>query len=84
MLREMEQQADVLLLTRPRSERAAFPADLAAALAQPAGEKVLLFDTVSEAIDSVFSQATGDDLVVVAGSLYLVGEFRHLLVGEVV
>jgi dihydrofolate synthase/folylpolyglutamate synthase len=84
MLREMEQQADVLLLTRPQSERAAFPADLAAALAQPAGEKVQLFDTVSEAIDSVFSQATGEDLVVVAGSLYLVGEFRHLLVGEVV
>lgn len=83
MLRDMEQEADVLLLTRPDSERSASPADLAGALARPSGDQVQLFNTVTGAIESVFRQATADDLVVVAGSLYLVGEFRKLLVGEV-
>ncbi len=84
MLREMEKVADVLLLTRPESERSALPADLAGVLVQPLSAEVQLFDSVADALDSVFGQATPADLVVVAGSLYLVGEFRKLLVGEVV
>ena len=84
MLREMDEVADVLLLTRPESERSASPADLASVLAQPSGQKVQLFDSVSGVLESVFRQASPDDLVLVAGSLYLVGEFRKLLVGELV
>lgn len=84
MLNDVARVADMLLLTRPESERAAPPQDLYDQLQDVEGKEVRLCATVDNALRLVQEQATVDDLVVVAGSLYLIGEFRKLLVGEVV
>ncbi len=84
MLNDVARVADVLLLTRPETERAAHPQDLYDQLQDVEGKEVRICVTVDEALMLVQEQASVDDLVVVAGSLYLIGEFRKLLVGEVV
>lgn len=84
MLLEVAQEADVLILTRPDSERAALANDLAGVFEGTDRKDILITDSVVEALKTVAAQATPDDLIVVAGSLYLIGEFRRLLIGEVV
>lgn len=84
MLRDIALQADVLLLTRPDTERAAAPEALRRQLEDLHGSHIMCCSSVKEAYDQVHDRAAADDLVVVAGSLYLIGEFRKLLMGEVV
>lgn len=84
MLNEIGRVADVLLLTRPDSERAASPEELHGQLQHIERREVRICATVENAVRLVEQQAEVDDLIVVAGSLYLVGELRKLLVGEVV
>ena len=84
MLNAIARKADYLLLTRPDSERAATPEQLAAALDSRAGKQYECLSTVAEALARAKVLASPGDLVVVAGSLYLIGEFRKLLMGEVV
>ena len=84
MLQRVAELADTLYLTRADSERSAMPADLATALGPMVEKPVAQFSELARALDAVLQRAKADDLVVVAGSLYLVGEFRKLLVGEVV
>lgn len=84
MLLEVAREADVLILTHPDSERAALPKDLASVLAGTCRNDMVITDSVADALKSVMAQAAPDDLIVVAGSLYLIGEFRSLLIGEVV
>ncbi len=76
--------ADRILLTRPQSERAAAPAEMARVLEKSNPSRVSCHETVAEALCRATTQARPGDLVVAAGSLYLIGEFRRLLVGEVV
>ncbi len=83
MLNKVARMADYLILTCPDSERAAVPEDLVAVLGNDVGHYDCL-SPVSEVLLKIKQVATPDDLVVVAGSLYLVGEFRKLLMGEVV
>jgi dihydrofolate synthase / folylpolyglutamate synthase len=84
LLQAMASLADLILLTRPQSERAAAPAEMARALEHADPAWVSCHETVAEALSHVTALARPGDLVVVAGSLYLIGEFRRLLVGEVV
>ena len=84
MLNDVARLADVLLLTRPESERAAQPQDLYDQLEHIEGKEVRICSTVDTATELVQEQASPEDLIVVAGSLYLIGEFRKLLLGEVV
>ena len=84
MLNEVSRVADVLFLTRPDSERAALPEELQGQLQHVEGKEVRICATVEDALRLVERQAGLEDLIVVAGSLYLVGELRRLLVGEVV
>ena len=84
MLNDIGRVADVLLLTKPDSERAAEPGDLKSQLRHDEGREVQICSTVNEALELVQKRAGIEDLIVVAGSLYLVGELRKLLVGEVV
>ncbi len=83
MLNDVAAVAEILLLTRPDSERSAHPEDLFAQLQNTAGKDIRICDTVEIAHEQVSSQADIGDLILVAGSLYLVGAFRKLLVGEV-
>lgn len=84
LLQAMACLADLILLTRPASERAAAPAEMARAIAAGDPSRVSCHETVAEALSRAMALARPDDLVVAAGSLYLIGEFRRLLVGEVV
>lgn len=83
MLNDVARVADVLVLTRPDSDRAAHPEELYDQLQTSAQREVQICATVQSAAKFVKEQASVDDLILVAGSLYLIGEFRKLLVGEV-
>lgn len=76
--------ADTLLLTTPDGERSAEPEQLLAHLPEKERQKAILARDVAEAITIAEKEATSEDLIVVAGSLYLVGAVRKLLVGELV
>jgi len=61
-------EADLFVATRYQAERSADPEEL---LEGGWGEKT---ESVDEAIDLVLSQAKADDLILVTGSIYVVGE----------
>jgi dihydrofolate synthase/folylpolyglutamate synthase len=84
MLDRIAGVADTLILTRPDSERAATPAEMRARLHSIHHEKTILCQTVAESLTLAANKAGKDDLILVAGSLYLVGEARPLLAGELV
>jgi dihydrofolate synthase/folylpolyglutamate synthase len=76
--------AGVLLLTQPQGERAAQPAQLLAHLDEAARQRSECIADVEQALRRAEALAADGDLVVVAGSLYLVGAVRKLLLGELV
>lgn len=76
--------ADRIVLTRPSGERAATPEQLLACLPAPLQEKAELVADVIQALKVAESAAGPGDIIVVAGSLYLIGAVRTFLVGELV
>lgn len=76
--------AEYLILTRPDGERSAEPEQLAECLPDDVRGKAVLARDVADALKEAEKLVTPDDLIVVAGSLYLVGAVRKLLVGELV
>lgn len=70
-----------VVLTRAGSSPRALPPE---ELAPHWHERVSLTVTPREAIQAALAISTPDDLIVVAGSLYLLGEIRPILVGEAV
>jgi len=75
--------ADRIIFTRPESERSATPEQLAAILAEGERSKAQSVPTVGEALALAADMAQSGDLICVAGSLYLVGAARKILLGEV-
>lgn len=75
--------ADRIIFTRPESERSATPEQLVATLAEDEQGKAQSAATVAEALALAAGMARSTDLVCVAGSLYLVGAARKILLGEV-
>ena len=73
---------DQLILTRAESERSLDPKILYTSLLQDIREKTCCIEPAEAALDRALAQATERDLVCVAGSLYLVGRLRSLIVGE--
>jgi dihydrofolate synthase/folylpolyglutamate synthase len=73
--------ADGLVLTAPRMDRAASPAEVAASAGGHARE-ARLEPKVAKALRAARRMAGPSGLVVVAGSLYLVGEVKALLEKE--
>jgi dihydrofolate synthase/folylpolyglutamate synthase len=76
--------AHTILLTRPDGERSADPELLLENVPTAYKEKCRLFPTVETAIHEAEDVASGDDLILIAGSLYLVGASRKILLGELV
>lgn len=74
--------ADTIILTRPESERSAVPEELKAILSEEHQQKTLCIESVREAVTRALDSADSDDLVCIAGSLYLVGKARQILRGE--
>jgi dihydrofolate synthase/folylpolyglutamate synthase len=71
---------DGVVTTAPASERSVPPSQLAERIADLVDVPVLVAEEVELAIDMARAEAGPDGAVLVAGSLYLVGEARKLLV----
>jgi dihydrofolate synthase/folylpolyglutamate synthase len=77
MLHKLAPLADHIILTRPRYERAAEPESLR----EVAGEfakRTELIRSVRQALKRAMTLATSEDLVVVTGSLYFIGEVKEI------
>lgn len=74
--------ADWIIFTRPESERSATTEQLIALLGAD-DNKAQGVATVAEALALAADLANAGDLICVAGSLYLVGAARKILLGEV-
>jgi dihydrofolate synthase/folylpolyglutamate synthase len=69
--------ADRIILTRPTYERAAEPESLRAVAGEFA-ERTELIRPVGEALEKAIGLATSEDLVLVTGSLYFIGEVKEI------
>lgn len=78
MLGELSEVASEVVLTRVPMERSANPQRLAEAV--PEGIRIRTIESPVEAADYLISSARLDDTILVAGSLYLLGEVRARLV----
>lgn len=76
--------AHTIILTKPDGERSAEPELLLQNVPGEFKDKCTLMPTVKEAIAEAEKLAGPDDLILVAGSLYLIGASRTLLLGELV
>ncbi|MCF6187023.1 MAG: bifunctional folylpolyglutamate synthase/dihydrofolate synthase [Desulfobulbaceae bacterium] len=76
--------ADRILFTRPESERSAMPEDLMNCLPETMIDRAESVASVEKALQAAAEWATEDDLICIAGSLYLVGRARQILLGELV
>ena len=73
-------KANTMILTRPDNSRAIPPPALFDLLPAAVDRKeVFVTETVEEALAKAREVSTGGDLIVVTGSLYLVGEVKRLL-----
>jgi dihydrofolate synthase/folylpolyglutamate synthase len=77
MLAKLAPLADHIILTRPRYERAAEPESLRE-LAADFAESTELIRSVQDALNRATALATSEDLVVVTGSLYFIGEVKEI------
>jgi dihydrofolate synthase/folylpolyglutamate synthase len=74
MLAELAPLADEILLTRPRTDRAALPEELI-----PFAGNATVTATINEALEKAREMAREDDLIVITGSFYTIGEARTLI-----
>ena len=76
--------AAILVLTRPEGERAATPAQLLANLDAETQRRCECVAQVDKALARAEALSEPGDLIVIAGSLYLIGAVRKTLLGELV
>jgi dihydrofolate synthase/folylpolyglutamate synthase len=79
MVEKLAPLCEGIVVTAPRSERAVPPTELARRVEKLVDVPVLVADTVGDALDMARAEAGREGAVLVAGSLYLVGEARALL-----
>ena len=77
MLRAVTKAVDEIVFTRVEMERSADPQQLAGKMLGPIPHRVIL--NARTALRTLLDEAHIDDVIVVAGSLYLLGEVRPML-----
>ncbi len=77
MLRALAKVVDEIVLTKVGMERSADPDQLATKLGESLPHRVL--DNPRVALGTLLDEAQAEDVIVVAGSLYLLGEVRPML-----
>jgi dihydrofolate synthase/folylpolyglutamate synthase len=77
-------QAQIIIFTRLEYERSAQPEDLRNALPVEIQNRAILEYSLDAALAKAAEIAGPDDLICIAGSLYLVGEARKMLLGELI
>ncbi|MGB3222443.1 MAG: folylpolyglutamate synthase/dihydrofolate synthase family protein [Desulforhopalus sp.] len=75
---------DELIITQPDGERAATPEHIYSILSEDQKQKARCVRKVDEALLAAQEIAVDGDLIVIGGSLYLIGMVRCLLLGELV
>lgn len=75
---------DELIITQPDGERSAMPEQICNCLPEEQKTKARCIVEVEKALEEAQQEAGEEDLIVVGGSLYLIGAVRHLLLGELV
>lgn len=83
-LLQMVPLCDILIFTRPEAERSATTETLQKLVPQSFGGEIYCVETVEDALVQAESCAENDDLICVAGSLYLIGAARQILLGSIV
>jgi len=83
-LAQVAKLAHIIILTKPDGERSADPELLLRNVPSDYKAKCVLFTSVEMAIGEAEDKASSDDLILIAGSLYLVGASRKILLGELV
>ncbi|HDI59254.1 MAG TPA: bifunctional folylpolyglutamate synthase/dihydrofolate synthase [Desulfobacteraceae bacterium] len=78
MLRALLPYCHRVICTRPRIDRA-LPAEQLADEARAQGAAVMIRPTVAEAVKTAIAMAAHEEIVCVAGSLYVVGEAKEIL-----
>jgi dihydrofolate synthase/folylpolyglutamate synthase len=78
MARSLFPLAETIILTSAPLQRSASPAELRAAVGDLAGRRTFLEPRVGRAVRLALRESLGRTPVVVAGSLYLVGEVKRL------
>ena len=76
MLKKLAPLADTVILTRPETERAVSPSELSEP-AQRYCRHVEIVAGTHQALQRALAVAAGEDLICVAGSLYLIGELKQ-------
>jgi dihydrofolate synthase/folylpolyglutamate synthase len=76
--------ADTLVLTKVDYDRSAEPENLKETLPTELQSKVVCESSLSDALDRAAKLAGDNDLICIAGSLYMIGEARKILLGELV
>jgi dihydrofolate synthase/folylpolyglutamate synthase len=72
-----------LIFTRPEEERSAHPDVLIKALPEEHQARAVSVDGVENALAMARQVAGSNDLICVAGSLYLIGAARSILLGDI-
>jgi len=80
MLVELDKFADVIILTKPMTDRAADPEAMARQISQ-LGNSFQIIPHVREAVNAAMEHAKPEDVVLVTGSHYTVGEVLAQLQG---
>lgn len=78
MLRILARQADVIIVTKPDSERALDP-QMLSVTARCYTNNLYCIENVREALNKAFTLARDGDLICVTGSFYLVGAVKEMM-----
>ena len=84
VLPQVADLADDIVFTRLEYERSAAPEDMRAVLPGELQDRAICINSLDDALKKAAEMAGNKDLICIAGSLYLVGEARKMLVGELV
>jgi dihydrofolate synthase / folylpolyglutamate synthase len=82
MLEALEAHKARLVVTCPPPSPRAQPAETVAEAARSLGCRAIATSSVAEGLEVALGEAGADDLVLVTGSLYVVGEARAVLLGQ--
>jgi len=83
-LEQICSMAQIIIFTRLEYERSAQPQQLRNALPEEMQDRVLCENSINDALAKAAEFAGKNDLICIAGSLYLIGEARKVLRGEII
>jgi dihydrofolate synthase/folylpolyglutamate synthase len=84
LLTQVGRSAKVIIFTRLEYDRSAQPEQLLDALPENIQDRAICENSLDAALLKAAELAEPSDLICIAGSLYLIGEARRMLLGEIV